>query len=706
MATPATPKASNAAITAAAHGVSSIITWVIQKKTPTSTIGLTFRSRNKRVVIDKVRGRASRKTDLVPGLRVLKVCGHDVTSASECVKHIHAAPTGGIFIVTEGKHRAATKKSKKEKAGISIQKWPNQNYVQIARVNPVGMFRDLQVGQVLFIINGNKINNVMQALRLLRKKRKLRIVTVDVRTAVDPFDLIGENDTGKGDAGDTELGATEADDAQDDDDSDEERAAVDAIEDDDDSAKFSNSDAGSNMSSSNWDGQSAGGSTAASQWSSVYGGEGQNPEEEEDGLLPSGFMEDMANAIMPGEIQMVTTKVIASVMKPEKDTKLGIKFSLKFDQRYVEKIDKDGLFANCNELSVGQRLVAVKGSNIRSASCEDALREAKSATGRITLETTDGDFGESDEIANNLKERLIIHFEKPREKGRLGVGFQKKPDTEGIGIVGISKEGFLAELNILAVGDQVIGINGNPSPGSTEELVSQIVAAEGMFSLELSPVKRDVEFKAKKQERDAKDLKRKEIEVLTPELGPFVVALVDKPARDCKVGISLRKSLKIDSILIAAIADDGLLKDCNLRVGQKIVSINNTPCPTNTISAIKLIKGTPPGPLKLEACEVDWSATLAKNNPTPEGDAAEAAPAAPEAAPEAAAPAAAAEPAAAAAAEEPKDEMQDMLDDFEAQLQDAYNDLNLDYDSADSSAVGDDQSFATGFASTYIDHGQ
>ena len=158
--------------------------------------------------------------------------------------------------------------------------------------------------------------------------------------------------------------------------------------------------------------------------------------------------------------------------------------------------------------------------------------------------------------------------------------------------------------------------------------------------------------------------------------------------------------------MIAAIADDGLLKDSNLRVGQKIVSINNTPCPTNTISAIKLIKGTPPGPLRLEACEVDWSSTLAKNNANVEGGEAPAA-AAPAAAEPAPAPAAAPEAAAPEPAkEEPKDDMQDMLDDFEAQLQNAYNDLNLDYDSADSSAVGDDQSFATGFASTYIEHGK
>jgi hypothetical protein len=691
-------KTSNAAITAAAHGVSSIITWVIQKKAPNSTIGLTFRSRNKRVVIDKVRGRASRKTDLVAGLRVLKVCGHDVTSASECVKHIHSAPTGGIFIVTEGKHRAATKKNKKEKAGVSIQKWPNQNYVQIARVNPMGMFRDLQVGQVLYIINGNKINNVMQALRLLRKKRKLRLVTVDVRTAVDPFDLIGENDHGGSESAEAELGATEDDDADDGSDSDEERAAVDNIA-DDDSAKFSNSDAASMMSSSNWDGQSATGSTASSTWSSVYG-EGQDGDEGEDGMLPSGFMDDMVDALMPGEIQMVTTKVIASVVKPVKETKLGIKFSLKFDQHYVEKIEKGGIFGGCSELQVGQRVVSVKGDYVRSASIEDAIIESKHVAGRITVETTDGDFGESDEIANNLRERLIIHFEKPKEKGRLGVGFQKRPNNDGIGIVGVSKEGFLAGLNILAIGDKVVGINGKPCPDSTEDLVGQIVAAEGMFSLELSPVKRDKEFELKRQEKDAKELKRKEIEVLIPEVGPAVIALVDKPSWDCKVGISLRKSLKIDSILIAAIADDGLLHNSELRVGQKIVSINNTPCPTNTISAIKLIKGTPPGPLRLEACEIDWSATLAKTKP--EGDAA-ITPAAPEAA----------APEAAPTNEEPEkeekeepDEMQDMLDDFEAQLQDAYDDLNLDYDSADSSAVGDDQSFATGIGSTYIEHGK
>jgi len=650
-------------------------------------------------VIDKVRGRASRKTDLVPGLRVLKVCGHDVTSASECVKHIHGAPTGGIFIVTEGKHRAATKKNKKEKAGISIQKWPNQSYVQIARVNPVGMFRDLPVGQVLYTINGNKINNVMQALRLLRKKRKLRIVTIDVRTAVDPFDLIGENEIGNEDDG--ELGATEADGADDGDDSDEERAHVDDV-DDDDSAKFSNSDAASGMSSSNWDGQSAGVSTTASQWSSVYGEDKGEEGEGEDGLLPSGFMADMADALMPGEIQMVNTRVISSVIKPDKETSLGIKLALKFDQHYVEKIEKGGIFGECKEIGIGQRVISVRIAGIPTPSLEDAIILAKSASGRITIETTDGDY--NDEVTNNLKERLVIHFEKPKEKGRLGVGFQKRPNNQGIAIVGVSKEGFLAELNVLRLGDQVTGFNGSPCPDSTEELVGQIVATEGLVSLELRPVKRDkeVEAKLKQQQhaRDIKDAKRKEIEVLDPELGPSVIADVEKPAKDCKVGISLRKSLKIDSILIAAIADDGLLKNSELRVGQKIISINNIPCPTNTISAIKLIKGTPPGQLKVEACEVDWSATLAKA----------AAAATPAAAPAAPVAAAAATPAPAAAApEEPEkeeDEMQGMLDDFEAQLQNAYNDLNLDHDSADSSAVGDDQSFASGLGSTYLEHGK
>jgi hypothetical protein len=630
----------------------------------------------------------------VPGLRVLKVCGHDVTSASECVKYIHAATIGGIFIVTEGKHRAATKKNKKEKAGISIQKWPNQNYVQVARVNPVGMFRDLQVGQVLYIINGNTITNVMQALRLLRKKRKLRIVTVDVRTAVDPFDLIGENEGGV-DAGEAEIGATEAIGAYDDDDSDDERAAVDDYDDDDASSKFSHSDAASGMSNSNWDGQSSGASTSASQWSSIYGGD-NGEEEGDDGLLPAGFMDDMANALMPGEVQMVTTRVVASVLKPDKETKLGIKFSLKFDQHYVEKIDKDGLFRECKDLQVGQRVIGVRGTGINSFSLEDSIIGAKNAAGRITIETTDGDFGDSDGRLSKLRERLVIHFQKPKEKGRLGVGFQKRTQG-GIFIVGISKEGFLAELGVLRVNDKITGLNGTPCPDQTEDLVGQIVASQGVFTLELNPTKRNKEEEAKFRNdqlaKEAKEQKRKEIEVLIPVLGPSVIADVDKPSKDCKVGISLRKSLKIDSILIAAIADDGLLSNSELRVGQKINSINNIACPTNTISAIKLIKGTPIGRLRLEACEVDWSATLAKSGP-PQADV----PAAP-------APAAVAAPETQNEGEE-EEEIQGMLDDFEAQLQNAYNDLNLDYDSADSSAVGDDQSFASGLGSTYIEHGK
>ena len=682
-------KPSNAQMIAAAHGVGSIITWVIQKKTPTATIGLTFRSRNKRVIIDKVRGRASRKTDLVPGLRVLKVCGHDVTSASQCVEHIHSAPVGGIFIVTEGKHRANTKKNKKEKAGISIQKWPNQEYVQLARVNPVGMFRDLKVGQVLFIINGVKIHSVMQALRLLRKKRKLRIVTVDVTTAVDPFDLIGENVKGGNAMESEQFGATEPDGYDDGSDA-EENADVDDIG-DDESDKFSQSDADSRMSSSNWDGQSTGEETSSSQWSSIYGDDkGPGAEEGDDGMLPTGLMEDVANQWMPTEIQMVTTRVISSVIKPTQETSLGIKFALKFDQHYVEKIERNGLFAECKEIALGQRLISVKIGNTPSPTIEDGVMALKGASGRITIETTDGDFNAGDEIANNLKERLVVHFQKPENKGRLGVGFQKK--AEGICVVGVANEGYLAELGALSVGDKVVGFDGAPCPTSTEELVGAIVAAEDFVSLELSPA-------AQKNGKDAaadlakaeKEKKRKEIEVLTPELGPTVVAEVEKPKKNCKVGISLRKSLKIDSILIAAIADDGLLKESELRVGQKIISINNVPCPTNTISAIKLIKGTPPGKLRLEASEVDWSATLAKTAgaaPTP-------------------APAAADGPATKKGeGEEEGDEIQGLLDDFEAQLQNAYNDLNLDYDSADSSAVGDDQSFASGLGSNYMEHGK
>lgn len=159
------------------------ITWVIQKKEPKGKIGVIFRSKNRLVTIEEVKGRALAKTDLVPGLKVLKVCGQTVTTASQATKLISAAPVGQVRIETGGMHHTATKMNKKEKAGFAIQpSLASKGMVEISRVNPQGMFPDLTSGHILWSINGNKINHVAQAIRLMKTKPTLKIVVVDPAT--------------------------------------------------------------------------------------------------------------------------------------------------------------------------------------------------------------------------------------------------------------------------------------------------------------------------------------------------------------------------------------------------------------------------------------------------------------------------------------------------------------------------------------------
>ena len=168
------------------------ITWVFQKKTDTSKLGITFRSKSKRVSVEKVSGRAASFTDIVPGLRVLQVCGETVLSATKASELVTNAPAGEVKIVTAGYHHSAKKGkvgNQKEKAGIAVRQWGMTDYVVIFKVNPTGMFHDIRPGTILLGINGVRINNVQQALRLMRKKTDLKFIVVD------PFDL--GNDLGE-----------------------------------------------------------------------------------------------------------------------------------------------------------------------------------------------------------------------------------------------------------------------------------------------------------------------------------------------------------------------------------------------------------------------------------------------------------------------------------------------------------------------------
>eukprot|EP00980_Cylindrotheca_fusiformis_P031024 scaffold25729_cov137-Cylindrotheca_fusiformis.AAC.1 len=156
------------------------ITWVVVKKKPTSKVGITFRSQHKQVTVAEVSGSAAEQTDLVPGLKVLQVNGNAVQTAKESCDIIRSAPAGEVEITTEGVHHIAKKQTENDNCGFEVRpSLTMEDFVEISRVDPSGMFPDLVCGHILWSINGNKIRNEMQANELLRTNVSLKLLVIE-----------------------------------------------------------------------------------------------------------------------------------------------------------------------------------------------------------------------------------------------------------------------------------------------------------------------------------------------------------------------------------------------------------------------------------------------------------------------------------------------------------------------------------------------
>jgi hypothetical protein len=177
--------------------------------------------------------------------------------------------------------------------------------------------------------------------------------------------------------------------------------------------------------------------------------------------------------------------------------------------------------------------------------------------------------------------------------------------------------GSLPALKLLLLGQTILMVNGLPCPESTPELIQQLQDAFPMVSLECQNRNINTTTAAaaaattttttSSNDEDFDQTPKRN--VYAPVLGKQMSVVVPKPPSIQKVGISLRKSCQIQSILIAGITEHGLLAKSGLVVGQKILSINGIPCPSSTVDTIQLIQQAQ-GTLTIDAAEVDWSATL------------------------------------------------------------------------------------------------
>lgn len=189
---------------------------------------------------------------------------------------------------------------------------------------------------------------------------------------------------------------------------------------------------------------------------------------------------------------------------------------------------------------------------------------------------------------------------KEAEDSKLGIAFTRA-GIESPLIVKLVREGGLFESTELRAGMIVGDIQGIPMTWKTP--------------------------------KDAADLLRSAPAGEVTITSPVFVGEITKESADVKLGIALKNSTKAAGIFISKVAEDGAFGGTELAPGQKVLSINGTPCPATTSEAIALVKEAV-GTLKIVTIPTDLTPSEEEEPVVPQVDAPEAVKdAAPESAP-------------------------------------------------------------------------
>ncbi len=95
------------------------------------------------------------------------------------------------------------------------------------------------------------------------------------------------------------------------------------------------------------------------------------------------------------------------------------------------------------------------------------------------------------------------------------------------------------------------------------------------------------------------------------------VAEIIKEEKSAKLGIALKNSTIKPGIYISSISDTGAFAGCDLVPGQKVLYINDTPCPSTVKEAISLVKEAE-GKLKIITIPTDMVGPSPSQNETSE----------------------------------------------------------------------------------------
>jgi C-terminal processing protease CtpA/Prc len=301
----------------------------------------------------------------------------------------------------------------------------------------------------------------------------------------------------------------------------------------------------------------------------------------------------------PRTVTVVATNTVATAYKASANTKIGIslKSSNKNDDVLVESVSPNGLFANSN-LREGQIVAAINGQEC-PATAHSAIQILKSCVGKLTIVV--GDRAIQPKLQAELK-RTVQESRSPyvpkaaatvaqqngggrrsvitnKEKGKwIGVSFGMSQGS--IIVRKIADESPLAGFE-LKVGQKIVSVNGGECPKTMPDLISLIYRTSGTLTLVSAEISQDEPIFA-----PVKEPQKPTSSVLPPGQ---VWAHITHKEKDQHVGLKVIRSFQ-GRIVISTIRKDGLLGNSDLCIGQYIVSINGTPCPSTKGETTKLIK--------------------------------------------------------------------------------------------------------------------
>jgi len=217
----------------------------------------------------------------------------------------------------------------------------------------------------------------------------------------------------------------------------------------------------------------------------------------------------------------------------------------------ISKIGTDSPFAD-SKLMVGQTVMSINGTKC-PVNAQAAAQLIKDAGDEVTI----------------IAASLIATVRKSTKETKVGLTLVQKAGY--ISVLNIAPQSLFSHT-YLREGQRVVSINDQEFNADVAEAVGLVKQTEGLLKV----VAVDV-------------VTRKSYRVPVDKSEGHVTVTFKKESKDDRVGVRVIRSHQ-GHIVVSHIAEDGLLAGSELQLGQRIISINGTPCPDLTTDAMKLVK--------------------------------------------------------------------------------------------------------------------